>query len=347
MSEATMSWSRAAALAVGFVLGSASIARADDSAKLMDRLHAAAAATALDTSDMKPWHLKLSVRLFDSSGKPVDEGSIEEWWGSPELNRTEYKTNSYSATEIRNEGNLYRTKGASLPPYYLNLLRRQIVHPLPHWSSDEPSSKLYLRKLKVSKTPLVCIELGSSPGREPSPLGAVPTYCFGTGTDSLRMSVRLQNEVIARNSIGHFAGHEVPADVAVSTNSVVTARAHIDALANSEISQSVFDPSDDTPEVTPPIVDGDGIKLKLVSEAYPLYPAQAKASHISSGIVVTRAIIGTNGAVRKVEVISSSSPLLVSAAMDAVQQWKYQPYETNGIPAEVVIEIVMAFSLGP
>jgi TonB family protein len=341
-----MRWAQTVALGVGLVLAHASPALADDSAKWLAQLHAAEAATALDTPDMKPWHLKLSVQLFDSAGKPADQGNVEEWWDSPELNRTEYKTSSYSATEIRKEGRLYRTKGADFPPYYLELLRRQIVHPMPRGDTGMKLPNLRLRKLNAGKLAMDCIELGYVIGQQSSPLGSVPAYCFGRDTDTLRMSAPLLGEVIGRDSIGSFAGREVSGDVGVSANSVEAAKGHIDVLTNSEIPRSSFDPSDDTPEVTPPIVDDDGIPMKLISQAFPLYPAQAKAQHVS-GTVVLRAIIGTDGAVRNLETISSASPLLISGATDAVKQWKYQPYLVNGVPTEVVKQIVTTFRTAP
>jgi len=37
--------------------------------------------------------------------------------------------------------------------------------------------------------------------------------------------------------------------------------------------------------------------------------------------------------------------MLVSAAMDAVQQWKYKPYLLQGNPVEVITSIQVNFAL--
>jgi protein TonB len=37
--------------------------------------------------------------------------------------------------------------------------------------------------------------------------------------------------------------------------------------------------------------------------------------------------------------------MLVSAAMDAVKQWRYKPYLVNGVPAEVQTTINVNFQL--
>jgi protein TonB len=56
------------------------------------------------------------------------------------------------------------------------------------------------------------------------------------------------------------------------------------------------------------------------------------------------AVIGTDGAIKTLEVISGH-PLLVPAALDAVKQWVYQPTLLNGNPVEVQTQIDVNFTL--
>jgi protein TonB len=42
----------------------------------------------------------------------------------------------------------------------------------------------------------------------------------------------------------------------------------------------------------------------------------------------------------------SGYPLLAQAAMNAVQQWKYQPTLLNGEPVAVEMKVTVTFSLG-
>lgn len=81
----------------------------------------------------------------------------------------------------------------------------------------------------------------------------------------------------------------------------------------------------------------------LVSQVKPQYPAPARLARIE-GRVVLQAVIGRDGAVQNVHVISGH-PFLVSAAIDAVKQWRYRPYLLNGEPVEVETQIVMNFVL--
>jgi protein TonB len=61
------------------------------------------------------------------------------------------------------------------------------------------------------------------------------------------------------------------------------------------------------------------------------------------GPVLLHAIIEKDGSIQSVKVVSSASPLLDQAALDAVKQWKYRPYILNGTPVEVDTQISVNF----
>ena len=60
-----------------------------DPSALVARLQAAHQDSSLDDAALKPWHLKLKVQLFDEKGKATGDGTIEEWWSSPDRERRE------------------------------------------------------------------------------------------------------------------------------------------------------------------------------------------------------------------------------------------------------------------
>jgi periplasmic protein TonB len=81
----------------------------------------------------------------------------------------------------------------------------------------------------------------------------------------------------------------------------------------------------------------------LINRVQPVYPPLARQTRIS-GTVRLHAIISKSGSVESLEVLSGH-PLLVRAAMDAVQQWRYKPTLLNGEPVEVDTTIDVIFSL--
>lgn len=82
----------------------------------------------------------------------------------------------------------------------------------------------------------------------------------------------------------------------------------------------------------------------LIHKVQPDYPENARMARIQ-GPVVMKGIIGKDGHVRNLEVVSGPSPLRV-AALAAVEQWRYKPYYVNGEPVDVTTTITVNFRLG-
>lgn len=90
-------------------------------------------------------------------------------------------------------------------------------------------------------------------------------------------------------------------------------------------------------------VGGNVQSSKLVQGPKPEYPPLAKQARIQ-GKVMLNAVIGTDGAVTNLTVVSGH-PLLIQSALDAVRQWVYQPTLLNGQPVEVVTQVEVNFTL--
>jgi TonB family protein len=71
--------------------------------------------------------------------------------------------------------------------------------------------------------------------------------------------------------------------------------------------------------------------------SYPVAPNPAL-----SGKVSLKAVIGTDGTVREVDVLSGNR-MLAGAAVRAVRQWRYRPYELNGHAVEAETNIAISF----
>ncbi len=82
----------------------------------------------------------------------------------------------------------------------------------------------------------------------------------------------------------------------------------------------------------------------LIHKVQPAYPALARQARIQ-GTVVLQALIGKDGAIQNLHVVSGH-PMLTGAALDAVKQWRYKPYYLNGEPVEVETTINVNFTLG-
>jgi TonB family protein len=81
----------------------------------------------------------------------------------------------------------------------------------------------------------------------------------------------------------------------------------------------------------------------LERKVQPIYPVEARSRGLQ-GPVVLQAVIDEVGKVQDLTTVSGNS-ILARAAMDAVRQWRYQPYRLNGQPVKVPTKITVNFSL--
>jgi len=81
----------------------------------------------------------------------------------------------------------------------------------------------------------------------------------------------------------------------------------------------------------------------LIRQVKPQYPPLALQARIQ-GTVVLQAVIGKDGSVQELHVVSGH-PLLTGAAIAAVRQWLYRPYYLDDEPVGVDTQINVNFTL--
>jgi len=93
-------------------------------------------------------------------------------------------------------------------------------------------------------------------------------------------------------------------------------------------------------------VGGQVEAAKLIFKPEPEYPESLREKGIQ-GLVLLEGVISKEGEPLSFKVLKSPDPGLAQAALDAVQQWRYQPTLLNGEPVEVVTTIEIEFDLEP
>ncbi len=81
----------------------------------------------------------------------------------------------------------------------------------------------------------------------------------------------------------------------------------------------------------------------LIKRVVPVYPVLARSAGIQ-GIVRFTAVIGKDGKIQNLKLISGPPPL-VDAASEAVKRWLYRPTLLNGQPVEVITQINVNFTI--
>lgn len=121
-------------------------------------------------------------------------------------------------------------------------------------------------------------------------------------------------------------------------------------LARAQFAARVSAPGTPQPQQSAPArirVGGNVQLLKLIQKVTPEYPPVAQAAGIE-GTVDLQAVIGKDGSVLNIQVVSKSADFdLVKAAVNAVRQWRYTPTLLNGEPVEIVTDIAVQFTLQP
>jgi protein TonB len=145
--------------------------------------------------------------------------------------------------------------------------------------------------------------------------------------------------LVSDNPNAIYHGHEVetttdPAEVKPPGSAVGTGTRISDFMSNGSAMPDVkfAGPKRITSRLT---------EAQLVNRVEPVYPHIAALSNIQ-GQVKLHAIIARDGRIQSLNAISGH-PLLVRAAMEAVEQWRYRPYVLNGETVEVETLITVNF----
>jgi protein TonB len=79
---------------------------------------------------------------------------------------------------------------------------------------------------------------------------------------------------------------------------------------------------------------------QTVDATYPLLGQHMRVQ----GSVVLQALVGTDGNIENLRVLSGPA-ILTAAAQQAVRQWRFKPYLQNGQPVETKARITVNFSI--
>ncbi len=157
--------------------------------------------------------------------------------------------------------------------------------------------------------------------------------------DTITAELMAQTTAIVKDYDEHLTVFTPP--VSDSAASIVIVRANtMVPVVSSQNASSQNAPS------TPPDrirIGGNVQQTKLVSQARPTYPPEAKAARVQ-GVVRLQAVIAKDGTIKELQALSGD-PMLVPSAMEAVKQWVYQTTLLNGNPVEVITQIDVNYTL--
>ena len=317
----------------------------DKSQELRDRLQAAAELTSLEGSDLKPWHWKIDLTVFDVEGKNPKTGNLEMWFGNGNMRSIA----SLGSTEIRTlriGDKLYRTAGNEKDLAIITFVQMQLLQPVPR-DVFQPSTTVKLSRESNGAAKFDCIV--PSVVRQTNDVVAVGrqfSFCFKQDTPKLLATYEPGDFGVLRMQTGTFQSHEVPVDLGLYVRTTKIAEAKTVELRTEPIDSSAFQIEPNMAPVSEPMEISSGDLSHLVlSQVSPSYPLEAKERH-ASGKLVFDVLIGRDGHVLSLQQIGQADASLAASAKQAVSHWVYRSYCVNGVAVEVRAKINVNFSIG-
>jgi TonB family protein len=316
----------------------------------------AAAAPFYDFNDasLKPWHLKASYQLYDGDGKPTEQGTYEYWWASPKVYRSTWTRPGATYTEwhTADAKRAYKVSGEALS-FFEFRLQKSLLSPLPKPGDLDPSRVHLERQTESTQGAKVqCIMLNPmSPGHgkiDAAPLGLFPTYCFDPNMPVLRASYSFEALTSQFNKIVKIQGRYLAREVLFFEEKNKVLSAEVETIEGLAPTDAVLTPASDAQSTIPSTVQQVFSTVPpglLIRKVQPIYPQDAKKARVS-GTVVLRAIIGTDGRVHDLQVVSAPWPSLAVEGLSCVSKWEYKPLLVDGVQVEFETTINVIFTLG-
>lgn len=339
-----MTQSRLHASALLIAFASSGIAHADNSSAAIERLKRVTAATSLEDITTRPWHAKLAVTLFDADGKNPVEATID-YWQSGKDSRRIIVVGADIDTKLRSEGKTYSgTTGLGVTSTATDVFD-SFIQPAPTLLEID-QSRPESRRQTFGKTPLDCVILSDPHAHITQiPVGLYPTFCLDTTADRLLASFA-GNVQMSINQTGRFLDHDVSMAFTLVEGKAVLATAKVLELTTFVPAVDSFAPGPELKSGVKRIAkisSGVMARLKLSGPA-PTYPDSARKSHMD-GTVILDVIIGRDGHVHRLQVVSTPDADLGMSALSAVSHWIYKPYLLNGEAIELDTTVAVSFNL--
>lgn len=293
--------------------------------------------------------MEASFSTFDYLGEPVGSGTLTVDFLKPGFQKLTVHDGA-SADKYAPEDQ--EAIGVDAPPTGGSFMQRLLVdlflHPGPS-KKDLESGKLKEKNQKLGAVTLRCITLEPPKAEGSKYKPAAQVYCLSADAPLLRASQQRYGLEAVYNQLVRFGSRTVAKDVSIQQRGKVRAKLTVlKLIAAPNLKEADFPKQVDSQvHLNAGMAKvGAGVQAgHILSKIQPVYPLEAKQDHIS-GSVVLHAIIGKDGAIEDLEVISAPSESLAEASIDAVSQWKYEPYLLNGKATEVDTTITVYFSFG-
>ena len=306
---------------------------------------------------LKPWHMKVSYLVYDARGKHSQAGVFQYWWASSEVWRSSWERAGMSHIDwhLANGRLAYAASGDPLTLFEYKL-EAALVAPLPRARDLEQAHFKVAAAGGGSCVSVVPSEWVAAVGNAKAAAeGLFPTYCFDLNPPVLRSTSSLERVLTQYTHVREWQGRFLPRNVQINEGNHRLLMARVEMVEPIAASDPALSPPqsamqtevfvDQDVSLRDEEVQADMARAMLKKRIEPEYPADAKSAGVH-GTVVLEAMIGTDGRIHDLRVVSAPAASLAASSFAAVSQWEYRPYLMGGRAVPVQTTVTVTFSLG-
>jgi TonB family protein len=262
------------------------------------------------------FEMKAEISI-DNKGNPI-HGSYTLLWNGPEQWREEISLPGYSEIQVGSKGFVSQQRTTDFRPLVIDQLFRTLNYGQERLAAWEKVKRVHDRD--INGVNVACAEIANS-------TGYTREVCVDKSTGALvRQSPFVDKELMP------VATKLFPRFLDYVENGKPLIEVHVTEITTSApVPSSAFDPPAGS-------VQKSGCRNpvpgRIVKKVSPVYPPTERMYRVQ-GTVWIYAVVGADGVLHNLRIIAGVDPGLNSASLNAVQQWRYEPYTCDGTPVDV------------
>jgi TonB family protein len=289
------------------------------------------------TDGTRPTLMRTQFQVFDAKGEATS-GQYDVNWLSPSRWREEIQIANYRRVRVHDAKGYWQQSTLNFQPEIIF----QIDALLDYKAALKLDTKEVFGKIKnhdKDAVPHRCTEVKGSAGTD-------RVLCFDEARGNLLtvefLAVRNDISRIEYSAFRNVGDKCVPFEARAFRDRKIVATLKIIEIAPiSDESPAIFVPPPNS-EFWPRC--DDMRQVEVLDKVQPEYPSIARLKR-EQGTVIFYAVIEADGNVSHLAVIQKATPLLDSAAADAIRQWHYKPAACGSTPIRLETSITTFFWL--
>lgn len=280
-----------------------------------------------DIRELSSFTMKADLSI-ENRGKQV-AGRYVLLWNGPDQWREEIVFPGFDEIRVGGAGTVAEKRSLDFVPLRIYQLQRVLAYGREGLALRSDEKVAHVRSRKVNGTEATCVQLTSR--------GSAREICVDRSSGAL-----IRDRPFVDKGFAPIGTIFFPHSLSYVEEDNTVAEAEITELTmGAPLPAALFElPAGavSKPDCLNPTVG------RLINKVDPRYPIPERLTR-TEGTVAIYAVIGTDGSMHNLQVVSSVSPGLDQAALDAVEQWRYEPFMCQNTPVEFESVIQVAFRL--